>query len=93
MVNGRGYLYANSGDVQNGNNRDLVLNYSGNSAPYDDEHRRVTVTAGWNLVGNPFLFNVYLDRPYYKMNATGTAAELVERYWEQPIALPSTTPT
>ena len=66
---GKGYVYANSGDV--------TLVFSGTptaaTAPfavplnYDaDDDRKC-----WNLVGNPFACAAYLDRPYYLIDANG----------------------
>ncbi len=64
---GRGYLYANSNDV------DLV--FTGN--PYDGDGKvTLTKTAGvtfegWNLVGNPFTVGAYIDRAFYTINEDG----------------------
>jgi uncharacterized repeat protein (TIGR02543 family) len=69
LVSGKGYLYANSGNVT------LIFNgtpYSGNG--------QVTLTktngydfSGWNLIGNPFSTTATLDMPFYRMNSGGTA--------------------
>ncbi len=67
LANGRGYLYANSEDV--------TLSFAGAIKPFNKETptaNQVAVKTGWNLIGNPFTFNVYADVPYYAMNAEGT---------------------
>ena len=78
---GKGYLYANSDT--------LMLNFTG--VPYDGDGR-VTLhktgdgeTAGWNLVGNPFSCNAYLNREYYVMNGDGTGINPVAVSAETPI--------
>lgn len=65
---GKGYLYANSGDV--------TLTFSGE--PYSG-NGQVTLLkdndakfAGWNLVGNPFTQTAYLNRDFYVMNEAGS---------------------
>ena len=66
---GEGYLYANTTDA--------VLEFSGelnstvDEVPlyYDSDYN----LAGWNLIGNPYTFNVYADRSYYVLNEEGTA--------------------
>ena len=64
---GRGYLYANSNDVE--------LVFTGN--PYNGDGKvTLTKTAGvtcegWNLVGNPFTVDAYIDRAFYTINEDG----------------------
>ena len=41
----------------------------------------------WTMVGNPYPFNAYVDRPYYRMNQDGSAFELVLNYWEEPLSV------
>jgi hypothetical protein len=80
LENGQGYLYARStdgtltfvGTPYNGNG-EFALTYDAN-----DEHKC------WNLVGNPFNGEAYLDREYYVLNADGTGIN--------PVAVPATTP-
>ena len=83
LENGKGYLYANKNDV--------ILTFVGDmntTAPkevkldYDDKAN----LSGWNLIGNPFTEAAYIDRPYYKMNATGTDVTPVETYGATPVA-------
>ena len=66
----KGYLYANGEEV--------ILEFSGN---LQNSTTSVTVPlsytdgahlAGFNLVGNPFPCNAYLDREYYVLKADGT---------------------
>ena len=77
---GKGYLYANSDTVT------LVFSgtpYSGNgevALVYDATDDRKC----WNLVGNPFPYAAYLDRPYYLLDANGTGID--------PEPIPATTP-
>lgn len=76
LVNGQGYLYANSEDVK--------LSFTG--VPYSGDG---TVTldkddnadlSGWNLVGNPFAETAYIDRDfYYVMNDGGSEIIVAER--------------
>ena len=72
LNNGAGYLYANSDDV--------TLGFTGELKPYSeaDGANQVSISTGWNLVGNPFACNVYANQPFYKMNeeCTGLSAEL-----------------
>jgi uncharacterized repeat protein (TIGR02543 family) len=86
LVNGQGYLYANSGDV--------TLSFTG--TPYND-NGQVTLTKtsgaefeGWNLVGNPFTVNAYIldGRSFYIMNDQGSeiiAASEVDRDYIEPM--------
>ena len=70
LVNGRGYLYANSNNV--------MLNFWGQ--PYIGDGK-VTLSRvegkpliGWNLIGNPWTESARIDagKPFYRMNAAGT---------------------
>ena len=69
LKTGKGYLYANSGNV--------TLGFTG--VPYSG-NGQVTLTkadgfefSGWNLIGNPFSTAATLDKPFYRMNESGTA--------------------
>lgn len=63
LANGQGYLYANSNNV--------TLSFAGAIKPYDADDE-IPVSAGWNLVGNPYTFGAYANVPYYAMNTEGT---------------------
>ena len=77
LENSRGYLYANSENV--------TLEFTGTVLP-SASSKDVSVNAGFNLIGNPFAYNVYADRPYYKMNETHTGIVVVENFQSNPIA-------
>ena len=80
LTNGTGYLYANA--------IDFMLSFTGELNPYSEANgdNQVAVPEGWSLIGNPFACNVYADRSFYKMNATGTAIEAVENYATTAVA-------
>ena len=67
--NGKGYLYANESDN--------TLEFKGTIRTYDATSNTVPVVAGWNLIGNPYAFDVYYNGSYYTMNEgkTGINAE------------------
>ena len=77
LENSRGYLYANSENV--------TLDFTGTVLP-SASSKNVSVNAGFNLLGNPFAHNVYVNHVYYKMNETRTGVIAVENYRENPIA-------
>jgi hypothetical protein len=69
MNRGQGYLYANSEDV------DLIFIGTANTngevtLTYSDDNPDETMH-GWNLVGNPFTVEAYIDRPFYAMEEGG----------------------
>ena len=76
LENSLGYLYANSEDV--------TLEFKGAILPAVDS-KDVNVDAGFNLIGNPFLYNVYANRVYYRMNDERTGIVAVENYHDNPI--------
>lgn len=65
LVNGKGYLYASRDGI-------TPLAIAGEVKAYTAPEI-VDVVTGWNLIGNPFTFNVYANQNYYKMNENGTA--------------------
>ena len=74
LLNGHGYLYASTddvniifkGDFNENDTKEIALAYDANAT-----------FAGWNLVGNPFPVSAYANRSYYVMNEDGTAIEPV----------------
>lgn len=68
MANGHGYLYANKSNQ--------TLAFAGAIKPYDADYT-IPVTEGWNLVGNPYTFNAYANRRYYKIDPSSTIIEPV----------------
>ena len=69
LVNGRGYLYANSNDV--------TLEFAGTVKPYSIGSNTVPLVAGWNLVGNPYTFNVYSNKSFYKIGTDGEGHNVI----------------
>lgn len=69
LVNGRGYLYANSANV--------TLHFSGaiNTFTTSGNANVKNLSTGWNLIGNPYNIPIYINKPYYRMNAEGSAVE------------------
>ena len=68
LESGKGYLYANSGDV--------TLTFTGTAYTGNGEVTLVKEDnadfAGWNLVGNPFAQTAYISKPFYTTNPDGT---------------------
>ena len=82
LVNGRGYLYATAVDLN------LIIGGEFN----EDDTKEVSLdydagktNAGWNLVGNPFPVDAYLNRSYYVMNASGSGLLLLPISASTPI--------
>ena len=74
LKNGQGYLYANK--------KDIILSFAGTfneetSKKVNLDYDGNAVKQGWNLVGNPFPVEAYLNASYYVMNSTGTGLEAV----------------
>ena len=66
---GKGYLYAHN------TSGEFALNgtpYSGNGVIELDYDSNATEFAGWNLLGNPYDYNVSVDKAFYVMNEEGT---------------------
>lgn len=70
IVNGQGYLYATK------ETKTLVFSGTFNT----ENSKTVGLSDGFNLVGNPFTKEAYVNRPYYKMNAEGSDIEAVSEY-------------
>ncbi len=67
LVPGKGYLYAHDTDVE------LTFTgtpYSGNRE-FPLSYTEDAVFAGWNLIGNPYNYNVTVDKDFYIMNEDG----------------------
>ena len=62
LENGKGYLFARKAGA--------TLTFYGQ--PYDGNTKEVTLSSGWNLIGNPFNANATLNRDFYAMNETGS---------------------
>lgn len=81
LVNGRGYLYANENEVniifKGEFNEDETKEMN---LVYDTDNERKC----WNLIGNPFPCNAYLDREYYMLKEDGSGIN--------PEAVPVSTP-
>ena len=77
LNNGAGYLYANSAQT--------TLSFTGTLKPYAASES-VSVSTGWNLIGNPFAYNVYANRSFYMMNEAKTGVEAVSAFSSSPIA-------
>ncbi len=75
LENGKGYLFATAVNT--------TIKFIGNT--YEGDTKTVNISQGYNLVGNPFFVDAYIDRPYYKMNAAGTDIEAVTDYINNPI--------
>lgn len=68
LSNGVGYLYANESPQ--------TLSFKGEIKPYDSENNTVTISSGWNLIGNPFTCNVVPNMAYHTLN-NGTSTNSV----------------
>ena len=67
LERGRGYLYASENGTE--------ITFNGNAIPFSETS--IPLSDGFNLVGNPYTFNTYVNRPYYKLNYDRTDIELV----------------
>ena len=85
LSNGKGYLYANAANV--------TLSFTGEINPYStaNDANTIDIDDGWNLIGNPYTFNIYINKPYYKMNAAGSDVDLVAEYWQSANYIPAGT--
>ena len=87
LDNGAGYLYAHKDDetvtFKNNAVKRSAAAVEKNIAYTNNGTQKFN---GWNLIGNPFVCNAYINRPYYVMNAEGTELEAVDAYSTTPIA-------
>lgn len=83
LTNGKGYLYATK------QTKTIAFPEPFNTA----DSQEVTLEQGWNLVGNPFEVDAYVNRAFYKMNAEGTGIEPVIANFDEyvPTAIPACT--
>ena len=66
LVPGKGYLYAKKATVEN-----PTYSFDLTGVPYDGQGE-FNLTAGWNLVGNPFGQTAYIEGEFYAMNEEGS---------------------
>ena len=59
LANGQGYLYASKDGAD--------LQFSGAIKAYDANYT-ISVSQGWNLIGNPYTFEAYPNQAYYTIN-------------------------
>ena len=90
LVNGHGYLYATK------ETKTLVFSGTFNTnetMTVDLDYTEGQGLAGWNLVGNPFAVDAYVNRPFYQMNADGTGIEPIDTYnnYTTPVSIPACT--
>ena len=79
---GKGYLYASKQRTE------LVFTGAFN----EGTTMTVTLSPGWNLVGNPFTEEAYVNRPFYQMNDDGSAIVAIDTYNDYtPIDIPACT--
>jgi len=77
LENGRGYLYATK------ETKTLVFSGSFNM---DDEMTIANLPQGFNLVGNPFIVDAYVRKPYYTLNEDGSVIVAQSNGTTTPIA-------
>lgn len=67
LANGQGYLYANSANT--------TLHFSGaiNAFTTAGDANQKVYSEGWNLIGNPYNIPIYINKPYYTLNAARNA--------------------
>ena len=82
LENGKGYLYATK------EGKALVFNGTFNTGT----EKTVALSNGFNLVGNPFIANAYVSKPFYQMNAEGTDIVAIDNYDSYtPVTIPPCT--
>ncbi len=79
LENGRGYLYATK------ETKTLVFSGTFNT----ESSKTVNLSEGFNLVGNPFVVDAYVSKPFYQMNAEGTEIVPIDSYdTYSPVTIP-----
>ena len=79
IVNGQGYLYATK------ETKTLVFSGTFNT----ENSKTVGLSDGFNLVGNPFVVDAYVSKPFYQMNAEGTEIVPIDSYdTYSPVTIP-----
>ena len=79
LINGQGYLYATK------ETKTLVFSGTFNT----ENSKTVGLSDGFNLVGNPFVVDAYVSKPFYQMNAEGTEIVPIDSYdTYSPITIP-----
>ncbi len=79
LVNGQGYLYATK------ETKTLVFRGTFNT----ENSKTVGLSDGFNLVGNPFVVDAYVSKPFYQMNAEGTEIVPIDSYdTYSPVTIP-----
>lgn len=68
IVNGGGYLYANSGNTTISFSGTLETDIITTPLTYDADAK----VKGFNLIGNPYPCNAYVDRSFYVLNSNGS---------------------
>ncbi len=83
LINGKGYLYATK------ETKTIAFQEPFVSGSLKD----VPLEQGWNLVGNPFIADAYVNRAFYRMNAEGTGIEPVVANFDEyvPTKIPACT--
>ena len=76
---GQGVLYANKHDVTVEFKDRLNNHINGYNVQYDEN----ASFKGFNLVGNPWTYDAFINQAYYRMNQEGT--ELIEALASEPI--------
>ena len=77
LENGRGYLYATK--------ETKTLGFSG-TFNMNDTKTIENLPQGFNLVGNPFIVDAYINKPYYTLNGGGSAIVAQSNETTTPIA-------
>lgn len=70
---GEGYLYANTADAVLAFAGELNSTVSNVTLSFGESYTQ----AGWNLIGNPFTYDVYADRSYFVLDGEGTVVNPV----------------